>query len=90
MYTLRVITNENVQQNYFLGKSYTLINGYEGEKFKEAIASLPKSEEKDAIDSPHVYAVLIPEVGDRRLLWSDNGNYVMIDNGRTFANLTLR
>lgn len=96
MFTLRRVTQSNVEINQVIGDSYTLVDRESSpnnfrvdfEKFfeKPHVADLdPKSDK----DTRECYALLHFK-GDTQPLYKNDQNYIMTENGKTFKNLTYK
>lgn len=88
MYTLRKITGEGLQINFWLGNSYTLVTEENNPKrFKENYEMLHK--DKPNSDS-ETYGFVIGEDLKSHPLFKKQFNYIMTESGRTFSNLSFK
>lgn len=97
MYTLRKISGQGVQMNFYLGKSYTVIDRFVNyEDFKncfktwygrEHVADLDPTADND---TKTTYAFISDYEGNMHALWMGQSNYIMTESGQTFSNLTFK
>ncbi len=90
MYTLRKITNENVEMNIGLGSEYTLIRKETCEKefnfFCQRFDYTDEDVERDGI-----YAIISSYDGSKLIpLYKCQLNFIMTENGKTFSNVTFK
>ena len=86
MFVLRKIFGNGVENNYALGEHYQLI-------LKETNSLEFDSLSKQVFDSQddECYGFVVGEdIKSPIALWVCQKNYIMSDNGNTFANLTYR
>ena len=87
MFTLRRITSEGLESNQIIGDSYNLINQERNQKqYQETLEMhFQIKEDKD------IYGFIVCKNGTKIMpLYRKNTYFVMISNGETFANVTLR
>lgn len=83
MFTLRKITGDGIEMNFYLGKSYTLITKENNpDQFEDTRKHL-------VYDVDEVYGFISGDDGNILGLSPKQQNYVMV-NGKTVANITLR
>lgn len=82
MFTLRKITGDGVELNFFLGKSYTLVTQEKNPKdFEETRKHLK-------YDEGETYGFVSDENGNVLGLFPKQQNFIMV-GGKTVDNLTL-
>lgn len=85
MFILRKISGSGVEMNFNLGDSYTLITKEHNKKeFKEM------AEKNKAMQDPIIYGFVAYDNGKLLYLSSQQENYIMTENGGTFANVCLK
>lgn len=91
MFALRTIFKDGTQSNTDLGKHYLFVGKFESqEQFDITFYEFYEVEDIDKELYNSVYAFVIGEGGRLVIpLYDDSHNYIMSDNGRTFANLSL-
>lgn len=98
MFILRRISGQGVQMNFCLGNSYTIVtrdHNYEDfcRSFKHIFDRNHVADLDDTADSDtkNCYAFVSSEGGGNLYpLWSNQKNYIMTENGKTFCNLTQK
>lgn len=92
MYTLRRISSEGVEMNYYLGKSYTVVDSEKApERFKEDhIACFRELGATDEMAPENLtYAFVGNEDGSFvQPLYKNQRNYIVSESGKTISNLT--
>lgn len=83
--------------NFFLGKSYTVIDRFVNyEEFqrcfntwygRDHVADLDPSANED---TKKTYGFVSDSFGDLHALWMNQQNYIMTENGATFSNLSMK
>ena len=87
MFVLRKIFGNGVENNFILGKSYQLILAdYNSLEFESAA----RVEFGDEFNDECYGFVIGDDITRPYPLWKVQKNYIMSDNGNTFANLTYR
>jgi hypothetical protein len=92
MFTLRIVKKDgNAEDNFWLGQSYRFLHReWAPEEFKETYEkhhALQKGEQADEL----IYGIVICAGGDRQYpLSKKEWNYIMTENGATFANLSYK
>lgn len=94
MYTLRRITQEGVEHNSFLGKTYTVVDSRKSlETFKETGERFwehyPKGEPISDEDQ-ETHAFVTSNEGEMIPLYKNQQNFIMTSEGKTFANLSFK
>ena len=88
MFVLRKIFGNGIENNFFLGNSYQVLlrenNTIEFNDFKDKVFG------RNNDDSECYGFVIGDDIRNPQILWVNQRNYIMSDNGNTFANLTLR
>lgn len=86
MFVLRTIFGNGIENNYVIGDHYQLVlketNSLEFESiFKQCFGDFKEE----------CYGFVIGEdISNPHALWVCQKNYIMMDNGNTFANITYR
>lgn len=81
MFTLRKMTGNGVQMNFYLGKSYTMVHHEKNpEEFEQARKKL-------GYDAEDVFGFVSDEDGHTFALFPKQANYIMI-NGKTVDYIT--
>lgn len=85
MYTLRKITGKDVELNFNLGNSYTLVHSERSpEEFKRSMDNFLNPDE-------NIYAFVGNEDGSKLYaLYKKQLNFIMTESGQTFSNLTMK
>ena len=83
MYTLRIVFEDKTEENINLGNSYRVI-GYETKQFKSMECEY-YGEYK--IFTSELYKFIITEDNHEIPLFLSNKNYIVSENGSTFAKL---
>lgn len=84
MFALRKITNDGVEINFVLGKSYTLVMA------ETAPKEFARIKDKEKIFPEEVYGIVSGNNGECIPLYKDQLNFIVSENGITYENLTLR
>ena len=85
MYTLRFITNDNVEVNYSLGINYKVVDKEKSPKEFEKNMNIA-----EAINPKDVYKFVVNEDGSHIFALYKNGiYYIMTDNGKMFDDLSF-
>ena len=85
MFIFRKISRSGVEMNFNLGDSYTLITRENNpEEFKKMVKS------DKVLSDPVYYGFLSHHNGQLYFLSINQTNYIMTENGNTFANISLR
>ena len=80
MYTLRIIHNSNLETNIALGNYYSLIRS-NCEKYDELI-------KLDKLENEIIDGFILSELNTTHIpIYNRHKNYIMSNNGRTFAKL---
>ena len=85
MFVLRRISSKGVERNTALGESYLLVNAERNpEDFKKSMDVLKADEEE-------IYGFIWYQEGEKQIpLYKKSIYFVMMSDGKTFANITLR
>jgi hypothetical protein len=96
MFTLRRISEEGVQMNRIIGDSYTYIDReINPEEFNESFKNyfernhVADLDETSDNDTKRVYA-FVCNSSYVQPLYKNQTNYIMTENGKTFANVSYR
>lgn len=94
MYTLRRITQEGVEHNSFLGKTYTVVDSRKSlETFKETGERFWERYPKHGIvsdEDQETHAFVTTDEGEIIPLYKNQQNFIMTSDGRTFSNLSFK
>ena len=86
MYTLRIVFEDKTEQNINLGNSYRVI-GCETKQFKEMKDQFYKDNMVPSDYTQILYKFVVAQDGSEYLLFINNKNYIVSENGSTFAKL---
>ena len=86
MYTLRIVFEDKTEQNINLGNSYRVI-GYETKQFEEMKDQFYKDNIVPSDYTQILYKFVIAQDGTEYPLYLNNKNYIVSENGSTFAKL---
>lgn len=87
MFVLRKINGKGIQSNLCLGKDYVLLRQEDGEEFNKTV----KLEYYFESLRDDIYAFITYNDGKDVLpLYKSQQNYIMLSDGKTFANVTFR
>lgn len=86
MYTLRIVFEDKTEQNINLGNSYRVI-GYETKQFKSMECEYYGVVDEYKIFTSELYKFIITEDNHEIPLFLSNKNYIVSENGSTFAKL---
>ena len=87
MFVLRKIFGCGVENNFILGNSYQLILAEHNSLEFQDVA---RREFGDEFNDECYGFVIGDDIRNPQSLWVNQRNYIMSENGNTFANLTLR
>lgn len=88
MYTLRKITESNVEMNITLGKSYTFVGLKDSpDEFNRTHKKFYEDQVREDVD---VYAYVSDHDGKIYPLFQGQKAYIMSEKGRTFANVCAK
>lgn len=82
MYTLRIVYKDKTEENIYLGKCYRVIT-QDSDCFKTL-------KEESGIITDNLYKFVVVDGGENHVshfLFLDNKNYIVSENGSTFARL---
>lgn len=81
MYTLRKITNDNSEMNFYLGENYSVVYAeITPERFNDLISETPYSINE-------CFGVVVDCKSQTHFLFRGQKNFIVNESGRTFARL---
>ena len=86
MYTLRIVFEDKTEQNINLGNSYRVIS-CQTEQFKEMKNQFYKDHMVPSDYTQILYKFVVTQDGTEYPLFLNNKNYIVSENGSTFAKL---
>ena len=86
MYTLRIVFEDKTEQNINLENRYRVI-GYETKQFEEMKDQFYKDNIVPSDYTQILYKFVIAQDGTEYPLYLNNKNYIVSENGSTFAKL---
>ena len=86
MYTLRIVFNDKTETNFNLGNSYRIVN-CESEQFTEMKEQFYKDNLIPSDYTQVLYKFVIAQDNTEYSLFLNNKNYIVSENGSTFAKL---
>lgn len=92
MFVLRKINGSGIQSNICLNKVYNLVNNYDVEQFQRAYSAFTHgATPTDDCSEEKIYAFIIYDEGSRiEPLYKAQKNFIMMSDGKTFANISYK